>query len=286
MEYKILGKSQLNVSKIILGTWAFGGDTWWGKQDDKDSSETLQGAIDHGINTIDTAPVYGRGRSERIIGAFLRKRNLRQKVILATKTGLSWQGHKILHNLSKKRMLEEIDESRRRLETDYFDLYQVHWPDPGTPVGGTAETMYKFYQTGIIKAIGVSNYSVEQMEEFRKYCPLHSLQPPYSMFDRKIEKDIVPFCMENNIAIITYAPLYSGILTGKFFFDNIPVPDDTNRKMKKKDFQEPRLSINKATLSQLKAIASQYKKTLTHLVINWNFSQKGITSSIAGMRNL
>ena len=183
-------------------------------------------------------------------------------------------------------MLEEIDESRTRLQTDYIDIYQVHWPDPDTPIQETAQTVLEFYEKGIIKAVGVSNYSAKQMEEFKKYCPLHSTQPQYSMFERNIESNTVPFCIENNISILSYAPLYSGVLTGKFFFDNAPIPTDINRKMKKTDFEEPKLSINKETLEKLKAIAKNYDKNLTQLAINWNLNQKGITSTLVGTRNI
>lgn len=286
MEYRQISNLDLNVSIISLGTWAFGSDKWWGKQNDADSESVLEAAIASGINTIDTAPVYGRGHSEKVIGAFLNRKKIRENVILATKVGLSWQGSKILHNLKKKRMVEELDESRKRLQTDYLDIYQVHWPDPDTPIAETAATMNEFYQKGIVKAVGVSNYSVEQMTEFLKYCPLHSLQPQYSMFERSIEKEIIPFCIENKISIITYAPLYAGILTGKFFFDKVSIPNDINRKMKKADLEEPMFSINKETLRLLKAIASKYSKTLTQLAINWNFNQAGITSAITGMRKL
>ena len=146
MEYRKINNLKLSV--LSLGTWAFGGDKWWGKQNDEDSRQVLSVALDKGMTTIDTAPVYGRGRSESVISSFLRKRNLRKKVILATKVGLSWQGSKILHNLKVKRMLEEFDESRKRLETDYFDIYQVHWPDPDTPIAETASLMYEFYKKG------------------------------------------------------------------------------------------------------------------------------------------
>ncbi|MCF7907725.1 MAG: aldo/keto reductase [Candidatus Omnitrophica bacterium] len=286
MDYrKIKGLDQA-ILPISLGTWSFGGDSWWGPQEDANSVAVLDKAISSGITLIDTAPIYGKGRSERIIGAFIRKRKLRERVVLATKVGLSWEGPKILHNLSKKRILEEVDISRKRLETDYFDLYQVHWPDSNIPIGETAEVIYELYQRRIIKSIGVSNHSVAQMREFMKYAPLHCLQPEYSMFNRGIEEEIIPFCLKNNIAVIAYAPLYSGLLTGKFFFDKVSIPNDTNRKMKKRHLREPLFSINKEALSQLKTIAVNYKKTLTQLAINWNFSQKGVTSTIVGMRNL
>ena len=286
MEYRKLGSSSLEVSTICLGTWAFGGDKWWGHQEDNDSLAVLEEALARGVNFIDTAPVYGRGHSEEVIGEFITQGNCREKIILATKLGLRWDGRSILHDLSRKRMFDEIDVSRRRLKTDYFDLYQVHWHDPNTPIGQTAEIMYKFYQEGIIKAIGVSNYSVTQMLEFKKYSPIHSFQPSYSMFDREIEEDIVPFCIENSIGIITYAPLYSGLLTGKFFLDDTKIPSDINRKMKSQDLEEPCFSINKTILLKLKEVAESYGKTLAQLVLNWNYNQKGITSSIVGTRKL
>ncbi len=286
MEYRQLGNSSLKVSVICLGTWAFGGDRWWGHQEDKDSLAVLEEAVRRGVNFIDTAPVYGRGRSEEVIGSFIAKSKLRKNIILATKLGLGWRGREILHDLSSKRMREELDISRKRLQTDYFDLYQVHWPDSNTPIGETAEQMYKFYQDGLIKAIGVSNYSLAQIQEFKKYSPLHCLQPEYSMFERSIEEDIAPYCLENSLGIIAYAPLYSGLLTGKFFFGKVKIPQDLNRKMKGEDLSEPRFSINKSTLLKLKAIADKYKKTLAQLVLNWNYNQPGITSAIVGTRKL
>jgi len=286
MQYVKLGGSGIQVPSMILGTWAFGGGPWWGKQEDRDSVAVLEAAFSAGIYAVDTAPVYGRGRSESIVGAFVDKRKIRDKTIIATKVGLSWKGSKIIHDLSKNRLLQELDESRKRLRTDYFDLYQVHWPDPDTPIAETAEVMRSLFEKKIIKAVGVSNYSVEQMQEFMRYCPLHSLQPEFSMFNRTIEAEIVPFCIAHNIAILSYAPLYSGLLTGKFFLDGQPIPGDINRKLKAREFQEPRYSINREALVQLKAIASGYKKTLTQLVLNWNFSQRGITAAVVGSRTL
>ena len=284
MQYRKLGNSNIKISVLGLGTWAFGADSWWGYQNNRDSFDVLDGAISSGINLIDTAPVYGRGHSEEVIGEFLRQRQTHDNIIIATKLGLSWEGRKISHDLSEKRMLQEIDDSLRRLNLDHIDLYQVHWPDPATPIAQTAAVMHSLYQKKIIRAVGVSNYSVEQMTEFIKHCPLHCLQTEYSMFSRDIENNIVPFCAENNIAIITYAPLYSSILTGKFFLDNVKIPGDINRKIKKIEMEEPRYTINRETLLSLKSIAVSYGKTLTQMVINWNFSHEGITSAIVGMR--
>ncbi|MCK5707318.1 MAG: aldo/keto reductase [Candidatus Aureabacteria bacterium] len=285
MKYKKLSNTDINISVIGLGTWSFGNDKWWGHQEDKKSLQVLEKAVSEGINLIDTAPMYGRGHSEEVIGTFLKKENYREKVVLATKLGLSWNGRKIFHDLKKDTMLKELDLSRKRLHTDYFDLYQVHWHDPETPIEKTATVMKEFYEKGIIKAIGVSNYSVQQMKEFMKYSPLHSLQPHYNMFIRDIEKGTVPFCIENNISILSYSPLHAGILTGKFFFDNVPTPKDIVRYHHTIDLEEPRLSINKDALFKIKEIAEKYCYTLSQLVIYWTFNQKGITAALVGARN-
>lgn len=284
MDYRKITNINTPISPVTLGTWAFGGDKWWGPQEDRASVEVMAEAVRGKITMIDTAPVYGRGRSEKLVGSFFRKHKLRDKVVLATKVGLSWQGSKIFHNLRKERILEELDESRQRLQTDYLDLYQVHWPDPNTPISETAQVIYGLKQKKIIKAVGVSNYSVKQIKEFQRHCPVDTLQPEYSMFKRDIETEVIPYCLKNNIGIISYAPLYSGLLTGKFFLYGNSIPEDTNRKLKAHHFKEPYFSINKQALSQLEKIALSYQKTLTQLVINWNFSQKGITSSIVGAR--
>ena len=285
MEYKKIQGPEIKLSVLGLGTWAFGSDAWWGKQDDKDSFSVLEKFIESGINLIDTAPVYGKGHSEELLGKFLKEKNRRKEVILATKLGLSWLGPKIYNDLKRKAMIRELDESRKRLQTDYIDIYQVHWPDSRTPIRETAETMYEFYNKGIIKAVGLSNYSVEQMKEFMRYSPLHTMQPPYNMFSRQIEEDIIPFCIENNISVISYIPLHSGILTGKFFFEEVKIPSDLCRK-KHKDLKPPLFFINKEILQDLKEIALKYNKTLTQLVSNWTYNKKGITSILVGARDL
>jgi len=285
MQYRNISNTGIDVSVIALGTWAFGSDKWWGYQDDKKSLEVLENALKQGMNLIDTAPAYGRGHSEDVIGNFLKRERVREKIVIATKVGLSWEGSKVYHDLKEQTMKNEVDASRKRLNTDYIDIYQVHWPDPETPISETASVMNEFYKKGIIKAVGVSNYSVDEMREFMKYSPLHTVQPPYNMFKRDIENDIVPFCVENNMSILVYIPLHSGILTGKFFFDNVLVPNDICRK-NHKDLQEPAYSINKETLTELKNIAAKYKKSLTQLVLNWTINRKGITSLLAGSRKI
>jgi len=287
MTLRDFSTTKIKISPVAVGCWSFGNDSWWGHQDDKRSLDVLVRAFELGINLIDTAPVYGRGHSEEVVGKFLKQSGLRSKAIVATKVGLNWDpnGPKIFHDLKPQRMIEEIDFSRKRLDIDMIDIYQVHWPDPDVPVAKVAELMHSFYDKGLIGAVGVSNYSPAQMEEFMKHCPLHSLQPQYSMFCRDIEKETVDFCVKHNIAILAYAPLFAGLLTGKFFLGDKPVPNDINRRMKKDHLCEPLFSVNKEFLAGLKKIADKYNKTLTQLVLNWTMNRKGITAVLAGARN-
>ncbi len=286
MKYKKFANFIDKVSVLGIGTWAFSKDVWWGPQKDRDSLDVLKKAFDLGINFIDTAPIYGRGHSEEVVGRFLKKTDIREKIFIATKLGLAWtEKGNYSNNLKRERMLEEIEDSRQRLGVDYIDLYQIHWPDPNTSIKETAETMNEFFSRGLIKAVGVSNYSVKQMKKFMKYCPLHSLQPPYNMFDRRIENEILPFCIKNNIAIVGYSPLHGGVLTGKFFFENVKIPEDKRRK-NIKDLKESFFSINKKILSEIKEIALKYNKTLSQFVLNWTFNQKGIKSILIGARNI
>ena len=285
MQYKKILNTNLNISVLGLGTWAFGSDKWWGWQSDSKSEEVLETAFENGVNLIDTAPVYGRGHSQTVIGRFLRQNKIREKIVLADKLGLRWHNRKVEHNLSKKSMLEEIDLSRKRLCTDYIDIYQVHWPDPDTPIAETAAVMEKFYAQGIIKAVGLSNYSLKQIQEFRKYCPVHILQMPYNMFERNIEIEIAPFCLQQGISLLVYSPLDSGILTGKFFFEKQRVPKDLRRKYHS-GLKAPLLTINNEFFKQAKDIALNYNASLAQLALNWCIAQSGITSVLAGARNI
>ena len=265
-----------------MGTWAFGNDFWWGKQDDGVSMEVMRKAVEAGVNFIDTAPFYGMGHSEKLVGKFLAESGRRKDIVLATKLGLD-ASVKGFCNLKRDRMLREIEDSLERLQTDYIDLYQIHWPDPALPVEESALTMREFYDQGIIRAVGVSNYSVSEMKQFMDNCPLHSLQPPYNMFNREIEDSILPFCVESGLSVINYSPLHGGVLTGKFFLDGAKIPGDTRRKSIK-DLKEPYFSINRGILEQLKTIAGRYGRTLSQFVLNWTMHRPGITSVIFGAR--
>ena len=201
-------------SRVALGTWAIGG--WmWGGTDEAESIRTIHAAVDQGITLIDTAPVYGFGRSEEIVGKALADKGRRKRVNIATKVALDWNDGRVFRNASKERIFKEIDDSLRRLQTDVIDIYQVHWPDPNTPIEETAAAMEALHRAGKIRAIGVSNFSPAQMDTFRSIAPLHTAQPPYNLFERAIEADVLPYCSEKRIATLAYGALCRGLLSGR-----------------------------------------------------------------------
>src|SRR3979411_2613290 len=231
--------TSLKVSPVAIGTWAIGG--WmWGGADEAESIATIRAAIEHGINIIDTAPVYGFGRSEEIVGRAIAEGRLRSRVLIATKVGLQWEVGGVSRNASRARIMREIEDSLRRLRTDYIDIYQVHWPDPLVTVEETAEAMHALLRQGKIRAIGVSNFSVGQIERFRRVAPLHVLQPPYNLFERGIEADLLPYCREHKIATFGYGALCRGLLSGRMRADTIFGGDDLRRNDPK--FVTPRFA--------------------------------------------
>jgi aryl-alcohol dehydrogenase-like predicted oxidoreductase len=186
-----------------------------GGTDEAESVATIRAALDHGINVIDTAPIYGFGHSEEIVGKAIAEGGLRSRVFIATKVGLEWRDGKIFRNASRERIMREIDDSLRRLGTDHIDIYQVHWPDPGVPVEETAEAMLTLFKRGTIRAIGGSNFSVAEMDRFRRVAPIHVLRSPYNISERGIEADVLPYCHENRIATFGYGALCRGLLSGR-----------------------------------------------------------------------
>jgi aryl-alcohol dehydrogenase-like predicted oxidoreductase len=239
MELAEIPGTSLKVSRVAIGTWAIGG--WmWGGTDEAQSVSTIRAALEHGINLIDTAPVYGFGRSEEIVGKAIAEGGLRSRVLIATKAGLEWEGGRVSRNASRARILREIEDSLRRLRTDYIDLYQVHWPDPLVTIEETADAMHTLLRQGKIRAIGVSNFSVGQMERFRRVAPLHVLQPPYNLFERGIEADLLPYCRANKIATLGYGALCRGLLSGRMRPDTVFGGDDLRRADPK--FIEPRFA--------------------------------------------
>jgi len=282
MEYRKL--DDLKVSVIGYGAWGIGGAPFWNNEGDNKSIESIKISYENGINFFDTAPVYGFGHSEKLIGKALK--SVREKVVLATKCGLRWEKeslNSLRKDASRKSILEEIDQSLRRLNTDWIDLYQVHWPDVETSQKETMETLLEIQNRGKIRYIGVSNYSAEQIQESLKYVKITSLQPEYSLLAREIEKDTVPLCLEKEIGIIAYSPLASGVLTGKY---------DKNTKFK--DWRSKGIigtftgegfveNISKVDL--LKEVAQEEEKTCGQIAINWVLRQPGIISALVGVKN-
>src|SRR5229473_1268484 len=262
MEFTKIAGSGLTVSRIGLGTWAIGG--WmWGGTDEVDSSRTIHAALDQGITLIDTAPVYGFGRSEEIVGKALAAPGLRSRAVIATKTGLEWRDGNVFRNASRARIMREVEDSLRRLRTDCIDIYQVHWPDPLVPMEETAAAMASLYNQGKIRAIGVSNFSVAQMDAFRRVAPLHVLQSPYNLFERGIEDGILPYCRRNNIAVLGYGALCRGLLSGRMRRDTTFSGDDLRRNDPK--FQQPRFDQYLRAVQRLDLLAQyRYSKRVIH----------------------
>ncbi len=272
--------TEIKPSRIALGTWAIGG--WmWGGSDDALSIRTIQSAVDRGITLIDTAPVYGFGHSEEIVGAALRGR--RAQVAIATKAGLDWKDGKPFRNASRGRILQEIDDSLRRLQTDVIDLYQVHWPDPNVPVEETAGAMKDLLIAGKIRAIGVSNFSPAQMDRFRAVAPLAADQPPYNMFEREIERDVLPYAKRNGIATLAYGALCRGLLAGTMTEKAKFTGDDLRRSDPK--FQPPRFGQYLKAVAALDRFAQEnYGKRVVHLALRWILDKQGEGFALWGAR--
>ncbi|MEA2207421.1 MAG: hypothetical protein QOE77_4197 [Blastocatellia bacterium] len=282
MELTDIPGTSLKVSSVAIGTWAIGG--WmWGGTNEAQSISTIRAALEHGINIIDTAPVYGFGRSEEIVGKAIAESNLRSSVLIATKAGLEWEGERVFRNASRARILQEIEDSLRRLRTDYIDIYQVHWPDPLVMIEETAEAMHTLFKQGKIRSIGVSNFSVDQMERFRRVAPLHVLQPPYNLFERSIEADLLPYCRKNKIATLGYGALCRGLLSGRMRPDTIFAGDDLRRTDPK--FVKPRFAQYLAAVQRLDQLARQrFGKRVIHLAVRWMLDQ-GISTALWGARH-
>ncbi len=283
MELITINGTDLRTSRIGLGTWAMGG--WmWGVADEEESIRTIHTALDKGINLIDTAPMYGFGRSEEIVGQAVEQWGGREKVIIATKVGLEWHDGVVFRNATRERINREIEDSLRRLRTSYIDLYQIHWPDPSAPIGDTADAMRRLLEQGKIRAIGVSNFSPEQMDAFRAVVPLHTNQPPYNLFERQIEQDVLPYTRRNSIGILAYGALCRGLLSGKMRPDSEFTGDDL-RKVDPK-FRPPRYAQYLKAVERLDSFAREkYGKRVIHLAMRWLLDQPGVTVALWGARH-
>jgi aryl-alcohol dehydrogenase-like predicted oxidoreductase len=289
--------TDVKITPLTFGAWAIGG-WFWGGAEEKESIRAIESAIDNGMTTIDTAPIYGFGQSEEIVGKAIKGK--RNKVQILTKFGLRWdvvspnkhiekttdnQGNTIsVYRLgTKESVIKECENSLRRLGTDHIDLFQQHWPDSHTPIEETMEALEILKKQGKIKAGGVSNYSSEQMAAADKYFRLTSNQVPYSMVLRDIEKELVPYCIANNKAIIAYSPLQRGILTGKITADY--KFNEGDHRSNTPFYKEPNLSVINQFLKEIKPIAESKNATLAQLVIRWTLYQPGITCVLVGAPN-
>ena len=274
--------TQLRVSRVALGTWAMGG--WmWGGTDYRESVATIRAAFDQGVNLIDTAPAYGFGVSEEIVGRAVADAGLRSYAIIATKVGLEWRDGKFYRNATPARIMQEIDASLVRLRTDYIDIYQVHWPDPLVPIEETAEAMRTLYDQGKIRAIGVSNFSVAEMQRFRRVAPLHVLQAPYNLFERAIEAEILPYCRANNIVNFGYGALCRGLLSGRMRAETSFEGDDLRRIDPK--FQPPRFGQYLAAVQQFDQLArTRFRQRVIQLAVRWMLDQ-GVSVALWGARH-
>jgi aryl-alcohol dehydrogenase-like predicted oxidoreductase len=282
MESISIQGTPLVVSRIGLGTWAIGG--WmWGGSDEQQSIRTIHEALDRGITLFDTAPVYGFGHSEEILGKALAQGGRRSRAAIATKVALDWSDGKPFRNASRQRIMKEVEDSLRRLRTDVIDLYQVHWPDPGTPIAETAGAMADLLRAGKIRAIGVSNFSPAQMDAFRAVAPLHAAQPPYNLFERAIEKDVLPYCRKHDLAVLAYGSLCRGLLSGKMSATSRFDGDDLRKADPK--FRPPRLAQYLAAVAALDRFAQQnYGKRVIDLAVRWVLDRGDSNVALWGAR--
>ena len=297
MEYRKLGKSDLEISVITFGAWAAGG--WmWGGTDRKDSIKAIQSAYEMGVTSIDTAPVYGQGASEEIVGEAI-KNIPRDKIQILTKYGMRWDLAKgnfafkskdndgndidIYKYAAKDSIIKECEDSLRRLGTDYIDLYQIHWPDVTTPIAETMDAVASLIQQGKVRHAGVCNYNAAQVKEAQEHIDLVSNQVPYSMVKRDIEKEVVPYCIENNISILAYSPLERGLLTGKLKPGHHFAEGDHRAGLY--FFKDENIGRTNALLDKLRPMAKEKNATRSQMVIRWTIEQPGITIALVGARN-
>ena len=284
MQTKRLGYTDLNLTTVGLGTWAIGGP-WqfgWGLQDDAQSIATISEALEAGINWIDTAPIYGCGHSEEIVGKALKETSY--KPFVATKCSLLWNEKREKRSCLKAGSIrQECHDSLERLGVDVIDLYQIHWAVPDEDIEEAVEEMAKLAEQGKIRYIGLSNFNLEQIKRAQNIHPIASLQPPYSMLHRDIE-ELLPYCLENEIGVVAYSPMQRGLLTGKFTHKHLEqlAPDD--HRLKNADFLEPKFSATLELVEKLRPIAERNNKTLAQLAISWVLRRKEITAAIVGAR--
>jgi aryl-alcohol dehydrogenase-like predicted oxidoreductase len=290
METRKLGNSDLQITPVGFGAWAIGGSGWdfaWGHQDDADSLASMHRALELGVNWIDTAAVYGIGHSEEVVAQALNNwRGPRPYVF--TKCVLRWdeEGH-ITQNHNAESIRRECEDSLRRLQTEVIDLYQMHWPpsDNGLGLEEAWQTMAALQKEGKVRWIGVSNFNVPQMRRAEAIAPVTSLQPPYSMLRRNVEKEILPYCKQQGIGVISYAPMASGLLTGSMTRERAAALPSDDFRSRNPEFREPRLSRNIALVERLRSVGERHGRNPGEVAIAWVLSNPAVTGAIVGARN-
>jgi len=285
MQKRQLGNTDLKLTTVGLGTWAIGG-SWqfgWGPQDDNEAIAAILRALEVGINWIDTAPVYGLGHSEELVGKTLKQ--TKAKPFIATKCGLLWnEKREAAHCLKKESIRKECEASLQRLGVETIDLYQIHWPEPEEDIEEAWEEMAKLKDQGKVRYIGVSNLNIEQIKRVQKIAPVASLQPPYSMLRREVEDELLDYCAANNIGVIAYSPMQRGLLTGKFSKEHLATLAPDDHRLRSNEFQEPQFSINLEFVKKLKSIAERNSRTIAQLAVTWVLRRPEVTAAIVGAR--
>ena len=285
--FRTLGNSDLRLSPVGFGAWAIGGGNWefaWGPQDDNESIGAIHRALDLGVNWIDTAAIYGLGHSEEIVGRALKSTS--NKPFVFTKCSMRWhQDRSIYRSLKTESIAEELEGSLRRLGVETIDLYQIHWPNPETEIEEGWEALARFQKEGKIRWIGVSNFSVEQMKRALKIAPVTSLQPPYSMLRRAIEEEILPFTRFNNIGVINYSPMVSGLLTGKMTAERVAAFPQDDWRRRAVEFNEPRLSRNLQLVELLREVGNGHNVSPGVVAVAWTLHHPAVTAAIVGGRS-
>jgi aryl-alcohol dehydrogenase-like predicted oxidoreductase len=287
MQTKPLGNSDLQITPIGFGAWAIGGGDWafgWGTQDDHDSIEAIQRSLDLGVNWIDTAAIYGLGHSEEVVAQALKGRTDRPYIF--TKCSMIWnEKGEISRSLKNNSIRQEVEASLRRLDVETIDLYQIHWPNPEPEIEEGWSTLAQLKDEGKIRYIGVSNFSVEQLQRAQAIAPITSLQPPYSLVNRKVESEVLPFCQEHDIGVIVYSPMQSGLLTGAMNPERVSNLPDNDWRKQSTEFQEPRLSRNLKLVEVLRQIGQDHQRSPGEVAIAWTLNNPAVTAAIVGGRN-
>ncbi len=287
METRQLGSTDLRITPIGLGTAAMGGRGWpysWGQQDDRDSVAAIHRALDGGVNWLDTAPSYGLGHAEGVVGRALKDRSERPYVF--TKCSLVWdEAGEVSSSLRAASVRKECEDSLRRLQTDVIDLYQIHWPRPEEEIEEGWSALAGLQKEGKVRHIGVSNFSVEQMERARKVTPIASLQPPYSLADRAAEKELLPYCLEHGIGVMVWSPMMSGLLTGELTAERIAALPEDDWRRSAPEFREPQLGRTLAQAELLRSIGRRHSRSAGETALAWVLRHPAVTGAIVGAQN-